>query len=185
MLLTDLERLVAIRRLEDGVPVSSQDLPSHCAQPVVILDEQYAHVHPGATPGPYVMLAVSDTGHGMDEKTQSHLFEPFFTTKETGKGTGLGLATVYGIVKQSSGSIWVYSELGRGTTFKIYLPRVEGVARPLVTVRSSVQPPTGTETVLLVEDHDGLRALARKGLGRYGFTALHAPDASAPSQHSQ
>ena len=140
------------------------------------LDEHYAQVHPGTTPGQYIMLAVSDTGHGMSEGTQSHLFEPFFTTKEAGKGTGLGLATVYGIVKQSRGSIWVYSELGRGTTFKIYLPRVEGVAEPLVTARSPVQPPTGTETVLLVEDHDGLRALARKVLGRSGYTVLEAPN---------
>jgi len=140
------------------------------------LDEHYAHSHPGTTPGQYVMLGVSDTGHGMDEQTQSHLFEPFFTTKEKGKGTGLGLATVYGIVKQSSGTILVYSEPGHGTTFKVYLPRVEGVAKPLVTVRSSVQPPTGTETVLLVEDHDGLRALARKVLGRYGYTVLEAPN---------
>ena len=138
------------------------------------LDEHYAQVHPGATPGQYVMFAVSDTGHGMSEQTQAHLFEPFFTTKEAGKGTGLGLATVYGIVKQSSGTIWVYSEPGHGTTFKIYLPRVEGVAEPLVTARSSVQPPTGTETVLLVEDHDGLRALVRKVLGRYGYTVLEA-----------
>jgi CheY-like chemotaxis protein len=122
------------------------------------------------------MLAVSDTGHGMDEQIQSHLFEPFFTTKEKGKGTGLGLATVYGIVKQSSGSIWVYSELGHGTTFKIYLPRVEGVAVPLVTARSSVQSPTGTETILLVEDASGLRKLARKILERYGYIILDAPN---------
>ena len=131
----------------------------------VELDEQYAQTHPGTTPGHYVVLAVSDTGHGMDEQTQSHLFEPFFTTKEQGKGTGLGLATVYGIVKQSGGSIWVYSELGHGTTFKVYFPRVEGVAVPLVSARSSVQPPTGTETILLVEDASGLRKLARKDSG--------------------
>src|SRR3990172_1065470 len=104
------------------------------------------------------------------------MWEPFFTTKEKGKGTGLGLATVYGIVKQSGGSIWVYSELGQGTTFKVYLPRVEDVAGPLVTARSSVQPPTGTETILLVEDASGLRKLARKILERYGDTILGAPD---------
>lgn len=148
----------------------------------VELDEQYAQTHPGAAPGHYAMLAVSDTGHGMGEQTQSHLFEPFFTTKEKGKGTGLGLATVYGIVKQSSGSIWVYSEPGHGTTFKIYLPRVEGAAEPLVTARSSVRPLTGTETVLLVEDHDGLRTLARKVLERYGYTVLEAPDGDAALQ---
>ena len=140
------------------------------------LGEHYARTHPGTVPGQCVMLGVSDTGHGMDEETQSHLFEPFFTTKEKDKGTGLGLATVYGIVKQSNGSIWVYSEPGHGTTVKVYLPRVEGVAEPLVTARSSVQSPTGTETVLLVEDHAGLRALARKVLERYGYTVLEAPN---------
>jgi len=142
----------------------------------VELDEQYAQTHAGTAPGHYVMLAISDTGHGMDEQTQSHLFEPFFTTKEKGKGTGLGLATVYGIVKQSGGSIWVYSELGQGTAFKVYFPRVEGVAVPLVTARSSVRPPTGTETILLVEDASALRKLARKILERYGYTILDAPD---------
>ena len=142
----------------------------------VELDEQYAHTHPDTTPGHYVVLAVSDTGHGMDEQTQSRLFEPFFTTKEKGKGTGLGLATVYGIVKQSGGSIWVYSELGHGTTFKAYFPRVEGVAAPLVSARSSAQPPSGTETILLVEDAGGLRKLARRVLERYGYTILEAPN---------
>jgi PAS domain S-box-containing protein len=142
----------------------------------VELDEQYAQTHPGTAPGHYVVLALSDTGHGMDEQTQSHLFEPFFTTKEKGKGTGLGLATVYGIVKQSGGSIWVYSELGQGTAFKVYFPRVEGVAVPLVTAGSSVQSPAGTETILLVEDAGGLRKLARKILERYGYTILDAPN---------
>ena len=141
----------------------------------VDLDEHYAHTHPSTIPGRHVMLAVSDTGTGMDEQTQSHLFEPFFTTKEKGKGTGLGLATVYGIVKQSGGSIWVYSEPGHGTSFKIYLSRVEGAAAgPPVAARLSVRTPTGTETVLLVEDHDGLRALARKILERYAYIVLEA-----------
>ena len=148
----------------------------------VELDEHYAQTHPGANPGQHVMLAVSDTGHGMDEQTQSHLFEPFFTTKESGKGTGLGLATVYGIVKQSNGSIWVYTEAGHGTTFKIYFPRVEGIAELPAIARSSVSAPTGTETVLLVEDHDGLRALARRILERCGYIVLEAPNGDAALQ---
>jgi PAS domain S-box-containing protein len=140
----------------------------------VELDEQDARTYPGAVSGPHIVLAVSDTGMGMDENTQSHLFEPFFTTKESGKGTGLGLATVYGIVKQSGGYIRVESALEHGTTFKIYFPRVEGIAVPLPTARSSDQSPTGTETILLAEDADGLRKLARKILERYGYTVLEA-----------
>jgi len=142
----------------------------------VELDEHYTTAHPDTAPGRYVMIAVSDTGHGMDEQTQSRIFEPFFTTKGQDKGTGLGLATVYGIVKQSGGSIWVYSELGHGTTFKVYFPRVEGVAVPLVSARSLMQPPTGTETILLVEDANSLRKLARKVLERYGYTIIEAPN---------
>jgi two-component system cell cycle sensor histidine kinase/response regulator CckA len=138
------------------------------------LDETYARDHIGVQPGPHVMLAVSDTGIGMDAKTQARIFEPFFTTKELGKGTGMGLAMIYGIVKQSSGSIWVYSERGHGTTFKVYLPRVDEQAdrlpreeRPAATVR-------GTETIVLVEDDRQVRELARSILTVYGYSVLVA-----------
>lgn len=136
------------------------------------------------TPGEYVMLAVTDNGCGMDAQTQAHLFEPFFTTKEKGKGTGLGLATVYGIVKQSGGYIWVYSEAGRGTTFKVYLPRIEQeVAKPRniedtagAAMKSGRR---GSETVLLVEDEEGVRQLTREYLETYGYTVIQAADGHA------
>ena len=138
----------------------------------VELDQAYARQHLGAQPGSYVMLAVSDAGVGMDAATQARVFEPFFTTKEPGKGTGLGLSTVYGIVKQSGGNIYLYSEPGRGTVFKIYLPRVDG---PLATEEPVVSgPPRGTETVLLVEDEDEVRALALEVLEQSGYTVLDA-----------
>jgi CheY-like chemotaxis protein len=139
----------------------------------VELDEGYARLHAETRPGPYVMLAVSDTGHGMDEATLARMFEPFFTTKEPGKGTGLGLATVYGIVKQSGGSISAYSEPGRGTTFKVYLPSAEGeveAASPTVTAA----PPRGAETILLVEDEPALREVVREMLEEAGYTLLEA-----------
>jgi PAS domain S-box-containing protein len=124
-------------------------------------------------PGHYVMMSVSDTGHGMDLKTQSHIFEPFFTTKDVGKGTGLGLSTVYGIIKQSGGSLWVYSEVGKGTTFKIYLPRVDEIVEHDVNEDNAADC-RGQETVLLVEDEEVVRDLSREILETYGYSVLVA-----------
>jgi PAS domain S-box-containing protein len=138
------------------------------------LDETYAHSHSAITPGGYVMLAVSDTGIGMDEGTKSRLFEPFFTTKEAGKGTGLGLSTVYGIVKQSQGFIWVYSEPERGTTFKIYFPRVMDEAGKIARALKAEPELQGTETILVVEDAALLRATIVRALRKRGYTVLDA-----------
>jgi len=140
------------------------------------LDEEYAQQHVEVQPGPYVMLAMSDTGVGMDEEIKSHLFEPFFTTKEVGKGTGLGLATVYGIIKQSGGHIWVYSEPGQGTTFKIYLPMIEGVVEPAGLPLPPDETLHGAETILLVEDDSLVRELASRVLIRHGYLVLEAYD---------
>jgi PAS domain S-box-containing protein len=142
----------------------------------VELDQSYTGGHFVLTEGPYVMLAVSDTGCGMDAETQSHIFEPFFTTKEQGKGTGLGLAMVYGIVKQSGGYIWVYSEVGRGTTFKIYLPLVGESPAPERQIRGFQKHVGGAETVLLVEDETPVRAFVRGILESAGYTVLEAPN---------
>jgi CheY-like chemotaxis protein len=124
--------------------------------------------------GEYVMLAISDTGMGMTEEVKAHLFEPFYTTKEAGKGTGLGLATVYGIVKQHQGNIWAYSEPGQGTTFVIYLPRVTEEARPLSRPAESRELPRGSETVLVAEDEAAVRGIAVRVLGSLGYTVLEA-----------
>ncbi|MGC1108006.1 MAG: PAS domain S-box protein [Candidatus Acidiferrales bacterium] len=142
----------------------------------VELDSSYSR-HAVVEPGEYVMLAVSDTGTGMDASTQAHVFEPFFTTKEKGKGTGLGLATVYGIVKQSGGYIWVYSEVDKGATFKVYLPRVSGEEQAVLKKADVKVSKRGCETILLVEDEKGVRDLAREYLAQEGYEVLEAQNA--------
>jgi signal transduction histidine kinase len=141
------------------------------------LDESYAREHVSVVAGAYVMLAVSDSGTGIDENTRQHIFEPFFTTKEAGKGTGLGLSTVYGIVKQSGGNIWVYSEVGKGTTFKIYFPRITEQAEEYKPPAAVVDVPKGSETILLVEDAGLVRTLAREVLQTSGYRVFQAASA--------
>ncbi|MBY0523382.1 MAG: PAS domain S-box protein [Gemmataceae bacterium] len=142
----------------------------------VEVDDALARAHPPLRVGPHVRLTVRDNGCGMDEQTKAHLFEPFFTTKEVGKGTGLGLATIYGIVKQSEGHIAVASERGHGTTFQIYLPRLPEAPRQGRRTWPSFQLPTGTETILLVEDEELVRNLAHTVLAANGYTVLVASD---------
>jgi PAS domain S-box-containing protein len=143
----------------------------------VVLDEEYGRVHVGVAPGQYVMLVVSDTGVGMDEAIKRYIFEPFFTTKGPGQGTGLGLATCYGIVKQHGGTIEVYSEPHQGTAFKIYLPRVEGASDRLPPPQpSEAVIPRGTERILLVEDEAGVRSLSARILSDLGYAVLEAAD---------
>jgi two-component system, cell cycle sensor histidine kinase and response regulator CckA len=141
----------------------------------VQLDEVYAGQHAGVRPGRYVLLAVSDTGIGMDADTLSHMFHPFFTTKGPEHGTGLGLATVHGIVTQAGGHVWAYSEIGRGTSFKVYLPRVDRAATPR-PVRDSVSAEGGTETILVVEDEPAIRGLMTRVLERAGYRVLTAAE---------
>jgi two-component system cell cycle sensor histidine kinase/response regulator CckA len=143
----------------------------------VELDQSYVAEHPAVTPGPYVLLSVSDTGTGMTDETKSHIFEPFFTTKPRGKGTGLGLATVYGIIQQTGGHIWAYSEVGRGTTMKVYLPRVDLPADSLPSASPEAEEDLrGSATVLLVEDETAVRAVTRQLLTRSGYTVVEAAD---------
>ncbi len=149
------------------------------------LDETYAQEHVPTQAGRYVMLAVTDTGIGMDANIKAHVFEPFFTTKEKGKGTGLGLATVYGIVKQSGGYIWVYSEPGHGTTFKIYLPRIEGTPPPTAPKPAAPESLRGSETVLLVEDEAAVRNLTRRVLEGYGYAVLTTENGHEALQAAQ
>ncbi|MDQ1326964.1 MAG: two-component system, cell cycle sensor histidine kinase and response regulator CckA, partial [Candidatus Poribacteria bacterium] len=140
----------------------------------VELDEAYCKTHVNTQPGKYVMLMVSDNGSGMDNATKEHIFEPFYTTKGVGEGTGLGLATVYGIVKQHNGSIEFYSELGHGTTFRIYLPIVEGEVSIQPKESKKTEMPTGNETILVVEDEGIVREMAVEFLSSLGYNVLSA-----------
>jgi PAS domain S-box-containing protein len=153
----------------------------------VVLDSTYARTHMGVRPGEFVMIAVTDTGHGMDAETRRHIFEPFFTTKAKGKGTGLGLATVYGMVKQSGGDIWVYSEPGHGTIFKLYFPRIAAPADDIET-DAELSNFHGSETVLVVEDEHAVRDLTVKILRQLGYEVLYAgsgPEAMAAAHNFQ
>lgn len=145
----------------------------------IYLSEQYAGQHISVKPGNYMMLAVSDTGIGMNEETKKQIFEPFFTTKEIGKGTGLGLSTVYGIVKQSGGNIWVYSEIGKGTTFKIYLPKITQIPKTPENSSNATDIHKGSETVLLVEDEEIVRRLSREVLELCGYKVIEAENGIA------
>jgi two-component system cell cycle sensor histidine kinase/response regulator CckA len=151
----------------------------------VELDTTYSNTHREVKPGPYVLLSVSDTGSGIDSKTMSKIFEPFFTTKPPGEGTGLGLSMVYGVIRQSGGYIWVYSELGQGTTFKIYLPRIEEAAEPLPRTTPEIVFAKGSETVLVVEDEQNLLDLTVELLESEGYRVLAAKDGPSAIAISQ
>jgi two-component system, cell cycle sensor histidine kinase and response regulator CckA len=142
----------------------------------VMVDKQFALARPPILPGEYVLIAVTDTGHGMNAETKARIFEPFFTTKEQGKGTGLGLATVYGIVKQSGGCVWVESELEKGARFEVYLPLVDEVAEPAEFEEIAATPVRRRKTVLIVEDEEAVRELASEFVESAGYTVLAAKD---------
>ncbi len=176
-----LDLNVVVAELSKMLPVNARDAMPQGGKLVIqtknfAMDADYARTHPPAIPGQYAMLTVSDTGQGMDAETQSRIFEPFFTTKEQGKGTGLGLATVYGIVKQSGGFIWVYSEPGQGTRFEIYLPRVDEPIALAEPGNHGLASLAGSETLLLVEDQEDLRDLVGGFLRENGYTVLEARD---------
>lgn len=140
----------------------------------VDLDESYKQEHHPVVPGPYVMVAVTDTGSGMNKEIQARIFDPFFTTKELGKGTGLGLATVYGIIKQSCGYIWVYSEVGQGTVFRTYFPRIDEKTQQTQGAMPEQSAEKGSETILLAEDSVSLREMASEYLESVGYTVIRA-----------
>jgi len=144
----------------------------------VDLDGRFAAAHPGARPGAYALLSVSDTGVGMAQEVRERIFEPFFTTKERGRGTGLGLAAVHGIVNQLGGSILVDSEPGQGSTFHVYLPETGAAVRSEVSARTAAAA-AGNETILLVEDEDAVRAFVRTVLERFGYRVMDAPNAES------
>jgi CheY-like chemotaxis protein len=177
---TQLEQVVLnlVINARDAMPAGGR---LTIATESAVLDEDYARLRFGVAAGPYAMLVVSDSGQGMSKSVQEHVFEPFFTTKEIGKGTGLGLATVFGIVKQSGGHIALYSEPGQGTTFKVYFPRTE--ESPDREVHSPLHPMDllGTETILLVEDEDAVRQFVCKALTRQGYTVLVASNGEQAS----
>jgi CheY-like chemotaxis protein len=180
-----LEQVLAnlVVNARDAMPHGGR-LTIHTA--AVDLDRAFVARHPEVRPGTYATLAVSDTGTGMPPEVQARIFEPFFTTKEVGRGTGLGLSTVYGIVRQHEGCIAVESEVGRGSTFRIYLPRLaEATEPPPPLAATPAEVPRGTETLLLAEDEDEVRALARDALAMIGYTVLEAPDGAAALRIAQ